>query len=97
MRFLARVLQFIVLVVFATWLGRKLLSWILGPAVRAADPNLHSIPPKEMKSLQRDPVCGTYVSPEISERLIVAGTAHHFCSTACREKFRKMNAVAMSA
>ncbi|MCL5745831.1 MAG: YHS domain-containing protein [Acidobacteria bacterium] len=38
------------------------------------------------RELKRDPVCGTYVDSSISER--VNGEMFHFCSQACRDKFR---------
>lgn len=37
--------------------------------------------------LQKDPVCGTYVSVETSLKRIVAGKVYHFCSTECRNRF----------
>lgn len=37
--------------------------------------------------LYRDPVCGTYVSPEISIKLEKSGQITHFCSAGCRERY----------
>ncbi len=37
--------------------------------------------------LYRDPVCGTYVSPEISVQLEKSGHITHFCSAQCRERY----------
>ena len=37
--------------------------------------------------LHRDPVCGTYVSPEISVKLEKSGHITHFCSAGCRERY----------
>jgi YHS domain-containing protein len=37
--------------------------------------------------LRQDPVCGTYVSPEISFTSALPGKIEHFCSAACRELF----------
>lgn len=34
--------------------------------------------------LQRDPVCATYISPEISYKLEQSGRIVHFCSAECR-------------
>jgi uncharacterized protein len=39
--------------------------------------------------LVRDPVCGTHVPINTSVVLTVGGTTHHFCSTACRDQFRR--------
>lgn len=38
--------------------------------------------------LKRDPVCGTYVSTSGSVTRTVNGQLLHFCSTACRDKYR---------
>lgn len=39
--------------------------------------------------LHRDPVCGTYVSPEISVTLEKSGHITHFCSANCRERYAR--------
>lgn len=36
--------------------------------------------------LYRDPVCGTYVSPEISVKAEKSGQITHFCCEACRAR-----------
>jgi uncharacterized protein len=36
----------------------------------------------------RDPVCGTFVVPDRSLMLSVGGQQLHFCSAACRDKYR---------
>ncbi|MGH9719932.1 MAG: hypothetical protein ACRD8O_06945 [Bryobacteraceae bacterium] len=41
-----------------------------------------------VSELQRDPVCGTFVAPAASVKKIVEGKEVHFCSAACRDKFR---------
>ncbi len=38
--------------------------------------------------LKKDPVCGTYVSTEASVTKRVNGETVHFCSAACRDKYR---------
>ena len=38
--------------------------------------------------LKKDPVCGTYVSTGASVTSRVDGQLVHFCSTACRDKYR---------
>jgi YHS domain-containing protein len=47
--------------------------------------------------LYRDPVCGTYVSPEISLKLEKSGHITHFCSAECRERFGRRAARAARA
>jgi YHS domain-containing protein len=80
---LARVLQFIVWLIVATWLGRKLLGWLFGSAAQPP----RTTAPRAAKKLHRDPTCGTFVSPEISFPLEHAGQFHHFCSAECRERY----------
>lgn len=43
---------------------------------------------QEAKSLFRDPVCGTYVAGDISQRLIASGENLHFCSRDCMERYQ---------
>jgi YHS domain-containing protein len=38
--------------------------------------------------LKKDPVCGTYVSPAASITQRIGGELLHFCSVACRDKYR---------
>ncbi len=42
--------------------------------------------------LHRDPVCGTYVAPEISVKLEKSGHITHFCSAKCRERYTQSSA-----
>lgn len=79
---LARIIQFILWLILATWLGRKLLGWLFG-----AKQDAPAATPRAARLLHRDPVCGTHVSPEISFTLEHEGTVHHFCSVECRAKF----------
>ena len=47
--------------------------------------------------LHRDPVCGTYVSPEISVKLEKSGHITHFCSADCLERYSRPSARAAGA
>jgi YHS domain-containing protein len=38
--------------------------------------------------LHRDPVCGTFVPADSGIQLTAGGVTHHFCSAACRDKFK---------
>ncbi len=42
----------------------------------------------------RDPVCGMFVSTELSHRLSEAGQTLHFCSQECLERHQKAGAMA---
>lgn len=89
MGLLGRILRFIIWVLVATWVGRKLFGWLFNPSVahgsaqRAASGPL----PGERRQLYRDPVCGTHVPAEISLPLEDAGQTHHFCSAECRNAY----------
>ncbi len=39
--------------------------------------------------LKRDPVCGTYVAATASVKKTVRGEIIHFCSDACRNKYKE--------
>jgi len=38
--------------------------------------------------LKKDPVCGTYVSADVAVTKRINGQTVHFCSPACRDKYR---------
>jgi YHS domain-containing protein len=40
----------------------------------------------------RDPVCGMFVSTEVSHRLVEDGQVLHFCSKKCMESYEKQKA-----
>jgi YHS domain-containing protein len=72
------------------WLARNILRSIFagfqssvvrrppGPA-----PTIHT-----SGELKKDPVCGTFVSVDASVTKRVNGELVHFCSPACRDKYR---------
>ncbi|MBI3483977.1 MAG: YHS domain-containing protein [Acidobacteria bacterium] len=83
-----RIIRFLLwLLIFwwATKLAKWLMGWLAGKA-RQARPQAEAT--LEGKSLRRDPVCGMFVSPEISFTLEQSGQVHHFCSAECRERFK---------
>ncbi len=89
-RILIRIVQVIVWLAVATWLGRKLLGWLVGGSAREAVPRgTYSSGPR---LLRRDPVCGTHVAENISQALTIEGVTHYFCSPQCQEKFRQSHA-----
>jgi YHS domain-containing protein len=60
-------------------------SWTSGPAGRPAK----KIVPGETA---RDPICGMFVSTELSQRLTLDGRTFHFCSPECLERYQKTHA-----
>lgn len=49
-------------------------------------------PPQEQVcgELKQDPVCGTFVLTSSSIKRTVDGEVIHFCSTACRDKYKQV-------
>jgi YHS domain-containing protein len=77
------------------WLMRKIMARLLREAAPASGPRA---PSKQTPvPLERDPVCGTYVSPEISFTTEQSGQILHFCSAECRERYVKSSRRAASA
>ena len=95
MKFLIRFLQFLLWLIVATWVGRKLFGWLAGNATSSARqpiaPTSNKIP------LHRDPFCGMFISAEISKTLEQSGRVYHFCSTECRERWKIQQRQAASA
>ena len=79
-----RILQFLLIlaVVRAVWrLGKGVLE---GAGYRRVDG-----PEKVGVKLERDPVCGTYVSPSKAPALRVGGETIYFCSDKCRRQWER--------
>ena len=80
-RFLYNLLRFLIVVV----LVRTVIGWLFFPHRDSqVTPPPSRIPVGETR---RDPVCGTFVSTELSVRALVAGQEQHFCSVGCRDKY----------
>jgi len=82
--------RFVVLPLLVLWVLRSILRSIFGGmnsqvAARPARPAPTVSPGGELK---KDPVCGTYVSADTSVTKRIDGQTVHFCSPACRDKYR---------
>jgi len=80
----------IVVPLFVLWVVRGILRSLFGGSgghvvSRPARPAPTVSPGGELK---KDPVCGTYVSADISVTKRINGQTLHFCSPACRDKYR---------
>ncbi len=62
----------------------KLIAGLLAPGPPSSSP-----PVSPGGELKRDPVCGVYISTASSLKLTEGGQVIHFCSTACRDKYRQ--------
>jgi YHS domain-containing protein len=81
---LARIIQFVLWLLLATWLFRSVTRWLRGRASKRA------VPPPAANPLFRDPVCGTHVAAKVSLPLEVEGRTYHFCSAECRARYLAM-------
>ncbi|HLY15880.1 MAG TPA: hypothetical protein VKR61_01590 [Bryobacteraceae bacterium] len=72
------------------WVVRGILQSIFGGGNSRVVPRPSSPAPKVSPGgeLKKDPVCGTYVSADISVTKRINGEMVYFCSPACRDKYR---------
>jgi YHS domain-containing protein len=85
MEFLVPLIETVLWVIFAVWLVRRIFG--RRPARQAPPPRVEKQSPAPMKTLHRDPSCGTYVAEDISRRLEEGGKTLHFCSEECRMRY----------
>ena len=71
--------------------ARQTWSWSWRVGSGGGQPG-HSSQPLIRGETARDPVCGIFVSTEVSHRLTNGGETIHFCSHECLERYRKESA-----
>jgi YHS domain-containing protein len=81
---LGKLLRFLIWVLVATWIGRKLFGWLFAAEQQSASTRAGQ---PEGRRLFRDPVCGTHVPAEISLKVNDSGQTYHFCSAQCRDQY----------
>jgi YHS domain-containing protein len=64
----------------------KTMSELMGTSKPPSTPQPKAAP--QGGKLRRDPVCGTYIPESTAVQLKVRGETLHFCSTACRDKYK---------
>jgi YHS domain-containing protein len=64
----------------------KTMSELMGTSTPPSTPQPKGAP--QGGELRRDPVCGTYIPETTAVHLKVRGETLHFCSTACRDKYK---------
>lgn len=86
------VLRFLLLLVFFA-VVRYVITTVVRLFSQAMRPQ--ASPPRQQASagkiggeLKQDPVCGTFVDTASSVKKTVNGQLVHFCSAACRDKFK---------
>ena len=70
------------------------LQQLFGERRSTPEPRLYTDPrtvrrPAVTGEMARDPVCGMFVSTELSQRLQHHGQTLHFCSRECMERYQK--------
>jgi YHS domain-containing protein len=85
MRFLLRVIPIFILVM----VGLSLLRAFMNPnkSSRQQEPERKATKVAQGGKLVKDPVCGTYVTPDGSLTTSSDGESYFFCSEDCQNKF----------
>ncbi len=80
-------LRLLILAVLAALVYRAVKSW-LGTVGYRAGGHQTVRPPESVDDVMiQDPVCGTYFARRNAVILRQGNQDHHFCSTACRDRF----------
>jgi YHS domain-containing protein len=91
--FLLEILDFVIFALFIMAMARKIGSLFRSPQVhirtsRGGQPPAPAAGPHRGE-MARDPVCGMFVSTELSQQLRRGADTVHFCSRECMEKYQK--------
>jgi YHS domain-containing protein len=93
MGFLSDILEFVFLVLFLKAMYQNLGSLFSSSRRRVGAPPVRPPAPPTVAAhrgeMARDPVCGIFVSTELSHRLKRNSETLHFCSPECMEKYQK--------
>jgi YHS domain-containing protein len=92
-RLLSYFVEMVFVIVVARMLGRVLQGFFRPPQARRG----HGVVeegPRDSSQVRvgktvRDPVCGMFVSTELSHRLVRGSETLHFCSQECLERYQK--------
>jgi YHS domain-containing protein len=92
-RLLSYFVELIFLIVISKMLGRA-LQGVFSPSPprrenHAADGGHRNSSRMHVGKTERDPVCGMFVSTELSHRLVRGSETLHFCSPECLERYQK--------
>jgi YHS domain-containing protein len=95
-RLLSYLVELVFLIVVARMLGRA-LHGLFGPSLprwrdRTAEGDPRNASGMRTGKTERDPVCGMFVSTELSHRLVRGSETLHFCSHECMERYQKETA-----
>ena len=92
-RLLSYFVELVFLVVISRMLGRALRG-LFGPSLPRGQGRTAEREPRDASRVrigktERDPVCGMFVSTEVSHRLVRGSETLHFCSRECLERYQK--------
>ena len=93
-RLLSYLVELVFFVVIAKLLGRAVQGLLSPPASRGENRTAGSQGSSQVRvgKTERDPVCGMFVSTELSHRLVRGSETLHFCSQECLERYQKESA-----
>jgi len=92
-RLLSYFVELVFLIVISRMLGRALQGFI-SPSQPRRQGRTAGEEPRDSSRMrvgktERDPVCGMFVSTEVSHRLVRGSETLHFCSRECLERYQK--------
>jgi YHS domain-containing protein len=90
-RLLSYLVELVFFIVVAKLLGRALQGFLSPSASRGENRTARSGGSSQVRvgKTKRDPVCGMFVSTELSHRLVRGSETLHFCSQECLERYQK--------
>ncbi len=95
-RLLSYFVELVFLIVVSKMLGRALRGLVSPSPPRRQGATAEGEPRNSSRTrvgkTARDPVCGMFVSTELSHRLVRGSETLHFCSSECLERYQKETA-----
>jgi hypothetical protein len=85
-------LRYILLLLLLLFLARAFWRVVEGIIEGASGQPRRGQPPRHGVPMARDPVCGTFVVADRAVTLVEGQQHIHFCSTACRDRYRARTA-----
>jgi hypothetical protein len=82
-------LRLALFIILAFFIGRALWRLLDGIVEGASRGSRGSRVPQRSTQMVRDPVCGTFVVADRAVTLTDGRTQVHFCSDACRDKYKR--------
>jgi YHS domain-containing protein len=92
-RLISYFVELVFLIVISKMLGRA-MQGLFGPSPPRRENHAEGGGPRDSAQMrtgktERDPVCGMFVSTEVSHRLVRGSETLHFCSHECLEQYQK--------